>query len=195
MIEAGITRASFQEIRRTVEDMLEIIEQPASTADDRERACSTIRSALSGGTCSNRSEENSANNDLSDAPTAAADHHAAVLDSLEAEFAERLREVMNARSMTQAELAARIGCTQPAISQMLKRQCRPQKNTILKLASALNVDPRELWRDLEVTDILDAVAAVQEEQAMSEAEADSLRRALERPAANVRAAPLPKRKQ
>ena len=78
---------------------------------------------------------------------------------------------------------------------MLKRNCRPQKKTIVSLASALDVEPRDLWPDVDVTDILDTVAAVQQEQIMSEEEADAFRRALERPATAAPAAPLPKRKR
>ena len=123
-----------------------------------------------------------------------ADYQISCAASQEAEFAEKLRELLRARAITQAELAARVGSSQPAISLMLKRQCRPQKSTILSIASALNVDPRELWRDIEVSDILDTIVAAQESQTMTDAEADALRSALERPAPAAPAAPLPKRK-
>lgn len=196
LIESGVSRAAFQEIRRTVDCMLEIILQPNATIHDRERACSTIRDAFISRARSSEFAVNLADYELSEAASdASLDRRAAELDTQEGEFAEKLRELMKTRAITQSELAYRIGCTQPAISLMLKRQCRPQKNTILKLASALNVDPRELWRDLEVTEMLDTIAAVQEEQTMSNAEADALRRALERPPANAPTAPLPKRKR
>lgn len=155
--------------------MLDVIEAPDSTPHDRKIACSAIRDAFA----------LQADKAPQDAST----------NSQEAAFAEKLHELMTSRNITQVELASRVGCSQPAISQMLKRQCRPQKATILKLASALGVDARELWPDLDVTDILDTIAAVQEEETMSEVEADVVRRALERPATDAPAASLPKRKR
>lgn len=175
-------RAALQQIRDTVEQMLALIEAPGSTPHDRERACNSIRDALA-----TRAGEASTDSFASRVGTD--------FDSQEAAFAETLRELMKSRGITQAELASRVGCSQPAISQMLKRQCRPQKATILKLASALGVDARELWPDLDVTDILDTIAAVQQDETMSDAEADVVRRALERPATDAPAAPLPKRKR
>lgn len=84
------------------------------------------------------------------------------MDAPEATFAQRLRELMDSKRVSQLELAERIGCSQPAISQMLNRNCRPQKKTILKLAEALNVHAYELWPDIEVAEMLDAVASFQQ---------------------------------
>lgn len=60
-------------------------------------------------------------------------------------FASRLRDAMDLRGVTQAELASRIGVGQPAISNMLNRQCRPQRRTILKISEALDMPPGDLW--------------------------------------------------
>lgn len=43
------------------------------------------------------------------------------------------------RGLTQEELAAKIGTSQPAMATMEKKGSRPQKGTLAKLASALNV--------------------------------------------------------
>jgi len=67
------------------------------------------------------------------------------MDLEEKIFAERLASIMEKKGLTQAELAAKIGVGQPAISNMLSRQCRPQKRTIQRLAEALNVKAEELW--------------------------------------------------
>jgi plasmid maintenance system antidote protein VapI len=67
------------------------------------------------------------------------------MDREEATFAERLREAMERRSVTQLDLAKRIGVTQPAISMMLQRECRPQRRTVVKLAEALGISPQDLW--------------------------------------------------
>ena len=97
--------------------------------------------------------------------------------------------------MTQHELAERVGCSQPAISQMLNRKSQPQKKTILKLAEALQVQPQELWPDLEVAEMLDAVASFQQEDhVMTEVEAKALRDASERNAPKIPVRSLPRRR-
>src|SRR5437870_13377127 len=45
------------------------------------------------------------------------------MDREEAVFAERLRELMEAKGVTQAELADKLGSGQPAVSMMLNRVC------------------------------------------------------------------------
>ncbi len=93
----------------------------------------------------------------------------------EASFAVRLKELMAAKHLSQRELAERVGCTQPAISLMLQRSCRPQKKTILKLAEALHVHPQELWPDLDLADMLDAVVSFQQDDyVMTPAEESAL---------------------
>lgn len=67
------------------------------------------------------------------------------MDREEATFADRLRDAMTKRNITQAELAKLVGVTQPAISMMLQRECRPQRRTIVRIAEALQLDPKELW--------------------------------------------------
>ena len=71
------------------------------------------------------------------------------MDHEEATFAERLREVMKKKAVTQEQLADRIGVGQPAISLMLQRACRPQKRTVFRLAEALGVSPDELWPNIK----------------------------------------------
>lgn len=67
------------------------------------------------------------------------------MDEEESFFADRLRELMDAKGLTQAELAAKVGIGQPAISMMLNRACRPQRKTVLRFAEALGVLPEQLW--------------------------------------------------
>lgn len=69
------------------------------------------------------------------------------MDQQEATFAERLRNLMEEKRITQAELAEKIGVGQPAISMMLNRSCRPQRKTISKIAAALGVTPEDLWSE------------------------------------------------
>ena len=190
------TSITAQSIRNRVLPMLDVIEDPNATDADRKRACSTIRDAFDAQDASRGYGVSLAEYEhRMSARDASTDRVAGELDSQEEAFARRLRQLMNDRSVTQAELAARVGCTQPAISQMLKRQCRPQRKTILRLAEALGVDARELWPDLDVTDILDTVAAAQQDQELSSAEAAAFRVTLQGPPSEAPAAPLPKRKR
>ena len=101
---------------------------------------------------------------------------------------------MTVKCMTQKGLSNRIGCSQPAISQMLNRKCRPQKKTILKLADALQVQPHELWPDIEVAEMLDTVADFEEDgHVMTEAEAQALRDTSNRNVPKIVVRPLPSR--
>lgn len=69
----------------------------------------------------------------------------AQMDDEESVFAQRVRERMEAKGLTQAELASKVGLGQPAISMMLNRTCRPQRKTVARFAQALEVPPEELW--------------------------------------------------
>jgi transcriptional regulator with XRE-family HTH domain len=67
----------------------------------------------------------------------------------EADFAKRLRGLMEVKGLTQAQLATVVGIGQPAVSMMLNRACRPQKKTVLRFAEALGVAPEELWPGIQ----------------------------------------------
>ena len=69
----------------------------------------------------------------------------AKMDREEADFAQRLREIMEAKGLTQAQLAEKVGIGQPAISMMLNRACRPQRKTVARFAQALGVGAGDLW--------------------------------------------------
>ena len=78
---------------------------------------------------------------------AAGDDRAAIdeMDRQEATFAARLHAAMTARGMTQAQLASALGVGQPAISNLLNRESRPQSRTVARLAEALGMPPEDLW--------------------------------------------------
>jgi DNA-binding phage protein len=67
------------------------------------------------------------------------------MDRQESFFAERLDRFLAEKGMTQSDLAEKIGVGQPAISMMLSRNCRPQKKTLHRIASALGVGLEDLW--------------------------------------------------
>ena len=77
---------------------------------------------------------------------------------------------------------------------MLNRKCRPQKRTLLKVADALGVRPQELWPDLEVAEMLDAVASFQQDDyVMTEAEAEALKDSSKRNPPKIPVRPLRER--
>ena len=170
---------SLERFRRSLLSVLELIESESTSLADCKRAACTIRDAL-------RLYESS--------ETFGARLNQQEFDSQETAFAEKLKNLMKAKALTQSDLASRIGCSQPAISQMLRRQCRPQRSTINNLAAALDVEAHELWPNLEVSHILDTVVAVQEDSEMTGTEADAIRRALNMLAPQAPAKPLPSRR-
>lgn len=190
------SETAFRQARQTALGMLRVLEDPNSTREEVLRACSTIRDVFN---LAELQEPYAAvvieRQASGDTRNAMADRVEARLETQEAAFWRRVLQLMRSKSITQMQLAERLGSTQPAVSQMLKRQCRPQRSTIMGLANAFGVAPQELWPDLEVTDILDTVAAFHQEQPMSESESEAIRRSLKRAAANAPASPLLKRQR
>jgi transcriptional regulator with XRE-family HTH domain len=182
------------EVQQAVCEMLQVLDDPSSSQDQRHRAISTIADALF---------RNPHQGEYGMGLAASEGEAAAVeprlqgivkrMDEEEASFALRLRKLMDDRRITQEELAKRIGVGQPAISNMLNRNCRPQKKTIMKLATALNVSPAVLWPGVEVQQILDAIDRVQDDQVMSAAEAEAMQAALNRPPSRIEVTRLPVR--
>src|SRR5437899_11758999 len=71
------------------------------------------------------------------------------MDEEEANFAKRLRQLMEGKGLTQAQLADAVGIGQPAVSMILNRSCRPQRKTVLRFAEALGVSPEHLWPGIQ----------------------------------------------
>ncbi len=71
------------------------------------------------------------------------------LDREEVIFANRLARLIDEKSVTQVELARRIGVSQSAISMLLARRCRPQRRTVARIAEALGVSESDLWPEAE----------------------------------------------
>lgn len=181
-------------VQQAVCEMLQVLDEPSSSEEQRDMAISTIADALF---------RNPHQGEYGMALATSEGEAAAVEPRLQAivkrmddeddSFALRLRKLMDDGRITQEELAKRIGVGQPAISNMLNRNCRPQKKTIMKLATALNVSPTVLWPGVEVQEILDAIDRVQDDQVMSAAEAEALQAALNRPPSRIEVARLPVR--
>lgn len=134
------------EIQAGIRGMLEILNDPNTDNDDRDMTLMTLADALFP-----NPHDGKLGMDLEESEKIGAgssEEMRATLEEMdreEATFASLLRNAMEVQGITQEQLAAKIGVGQPAISNMLNRQCRPQRRTILRLAEALGVSPETLW--------------------------------------------------
>ncbi len=134
------------EIQAGIRGMLEILNDPNTDNDDRDMTLMTLADALFP-----NPHDGKLGMDLEESERIGAgcsEEMRATLEEMdreEATFASLLRNAMEAQGITQEQLAAKIRVGQPAISNMLSRQCRPQRRTILRLAEALSVSPETLW--------------------------------------------------
>jgi len=134
------------EIQAGIRDMLELLNDPNTDEDDRDMTLFTLADALFP-----NPHDGKLGLDLEESERLGAGYSEEMdtavreLNQEEESFAVRLRDAMANRGINQEELAEKIGVGQPAISNMLKRHCRPQRRTILRLAEALGVTPQDLW--------------------------------------------------
>ena len=192
------------EVQSVVRSMFAVLEHSLTTSEDRQRAITTIADALFVNPLEGHGNYGF---DFLTAKRDASRKHEQVerrpvvaarldqLDSQESTFAHRLRKILDEKNVTQEELAERIDCTQSAISKMLSRDARPQRKTILKMAQALNVEPTDLWPNLEVAAILDSVSDFFVDRELTEEQAKAIEAASSRPSAKVKTRELPSRKR
>lgn len=139
------------ELQEHARKLFAVIADPKTEADDRALAAMTLADVLFP-----NPHEGDIGLDLEECETMGAEYSPETRETLErmdkeeAHFAERLREVLEARGVTQVQLAERIGVGQPAIAMMLQRECRPQRRTVVRIADALGMTPQELWPGLSV---------------------------------------------
>ena len=192
------------EIQSVVRSMFAVLDHEHTIEEDRQRAFATIADALylnpleghgNYGMDLATVEQDAATGHPDEARRPVVVERLRQLDSQEATFADRLRQILEEKNITQEELADRTGCTQSAISKMLTRNARPQRKTILKMSTALNVAPTDLWPDLEVAAILDSVADFHEDRELTQAQAEALEAASKRPPVKAKTRELPSRKR
>jgi transcriptional regulator with XRE-family HTH domain len=193
-----------EKVQSVVRSMFAVLESSEVTEEDRRRALMTIADALY---LNPEQGHGSYGFDVAKIERQTASEHPEQhrrpmiasrldeLDSQQATFSERLRSILENKNITQEELAERIECTQSAISKMLTRNSRPQKNTILKMAAALDVSPTDLWPDLEVAAILDSIADFHQDRDLTAAQAAALDAAAERSPVKIKTRDLPSRKR
>jgi len=134
------------EMQEVVRDTLEMLNDPEIDEEDRQMSLVTLADALLP-----NYHKGELGLDYEKSEREAADKFPEFrelvdeLDREEASFSGNLERVMGERGISQTELAQKIGVGQPAISNMLARNCRPQRRTIERLAEALGVQPEDLW--------------------------------------------------
>jgi predicted XRE-type DNA-binding protein len=140
---------AYQKASLTVKDivstMSRVINDPTAEREEVDAAIDTLIEALFP-----ESKDGGYGADLESLKAADGAEAGSVLEShqrQEEHFSAAVMELMERRHMVQRDLAQAVGVTQPAISMLLSRKCRPQKVTIEKIAKALQVDPKEIWPD------------------------------------------------
>jgi lambda repressor-like predicted transcriptional regulator len=134
------------EVQAAIREMVEIVNDPEASEDEKYSASLTISEALFPA-----SHNGCLGIDLEECEKIAPPDVSHVLQSMdkqEATFGERVEAILDSKKMTQGDLATAVGIGQPAISMMLSRQCRPQRRTVEKIAKALGVEASEIWPEL-----------------------------------------------
>jgi lambda repressor-like predicted transcriptional regulator len=134
------------QIQAAIREMLDILNDPETDEDDRDMTLFTLADSLFPDPHESRLGMNLDESERVDASSSEEMRQA--LDEMDKEeemFAERLRAIMEEKGLTQTQLAESLKIGQSAISNMLHRQCRPQRRTVLRIAEALGVDPGDLW--------------------------------------------------
>ena len=136
-----------RETQEIVLEMASIISDKNSTDDERTLACDAMFEALFPGTATDVLEKCRQQLRSPEAAEAAA--------SLKTEgngFANRVRALMAEKGITQENLATAAGIGQPAVSNILNRNCRPQRRTIARFADALGVSAEDLWPESKTSE-------------------------------------------
>jgi lambda repressor-like predicted transcriptional regulator len=128
------------EIQDVVLEMVTIISDNDSDYDEKQLAADAMMQALFPGTSADVLEMYRQRLSSPEAEKAAA-----ALRAEEQSFADRVRALMKEKNVTQETLAESAGITQPAVSNILNRRCRPQRRTVARFAEALGVSVVELW--------------------------------------------------
>ena len=138
-------------IQAMVKEVLsEVLANPDATQEEIDMASSSIADALFP-----NPHKGLHGMDLQESETEAAEQNEELseivrqMDEQEMSFASRVRTLMEEQGITQSELATSIGLGQSAIANILSRDCRPQRRTVVKIADALGVDPITLWPSME----------------------------------------------
>ena len=133
-------------VQAGIREMLAVLNDPETDEDDYEMTLFTLAEALFPDRHEGRIGTDLWESERLDAESSE-EMRAAIqrLDEEEAAFSRRVREAMQQRGWTQEQLAEKLGIGQPAVSNILTRQSRPQRRTVERFAAALDVEPEALW--------------------------------------------------
>ena len=126
------------EIRSVVDDMLRVYTSPEASEDEKAMAAHSIIEAVYPSLAHDQllAEQER----LAEARDVREE-----FDREEEKFSARVLKRMEEQGVTQAELAEKMGVSQPAVSNILRRHSRPQRKTVENFATALDCEPGELW--------------------------------------------------
>lgn len=128
------------EIRDVVTEMMEVYASNDASPQEKRLALHTIIEALFPASSAEILQRERAV-----AQTATARQFATRMEEEEKVFASRVRQLMEEQEMTQQMLADKLGISQPAVANILNRQCRPQQRTVERIAEALGVTSAAIW--------------------------------------------------
>ncbi len=142
----GFFRAYIEasdEAQEVIREMCCVITDPTTDDNEVEAAYATLMEALF--PVSHNGDLGICLDELCNAESEDFKKEAALAAEEEASFSEKLQALLDQKKLTQAQLADKLGLSQPAISMMIARNCRPQRRTVERIAVALNVEVESLW--------------------------------------------------
>lgn len=132
-----------QGIKEVIESMTEVYNDPDADSEERAAALDTILEVFFPPT-----DGEAFGIDLAEVADGSAEESKEIAESMShqnAYFADAVREHMKRQKVTQSAIAKKIGIRQSAVSMILSRKCRPQRETVKKFARALGVEPDQVW--------------------------------------------------
>lgn len=130
-------------IKEVIECMAKIYNDPDADSEERTAALDTLLDVLFPPT-----DGEAFGIDLAEMADGSVEESKEIAESMSrqnAYFADAVRKHMKRQKVTQSAIAKKIGIRQSAVSMILSRKCRPQRETVKKFAKALGVEPKQFW--------------------------------------------------
>ena len=130
-------------IKDVIESMTELYTDPDADSEERAAALDTLLEVLFPPT-----DGEALGIDVAEVSDGSAEESREIAESMShqnAYFADAVRKHMKRLKITQSAIARKIGIKQSAVSMILSRKCRPQRETVKKFARALGVEPEQVW--------------------------------------------------
>ena len=130
-------------MKQAVESMIAVIDSPESDEQDKMLAYHTIDGIL-------KMEEHAARDTFlltdddpgfGDRETDSQEESAAPTATT---FGDRIRKLMEEKGITQAQLAERMGVSQPAVNKLITKTMKPKEETAKRMLDAMKITPEEV---------------------------------------------------